>query len=155
VKICPDCSCDFLDHVEKCARCDAVLVSFEDHARRQEEKRSLLETALEDQAVVREGEVKWLSELADMLLESGIPCRIHSDPGCAGSCRGNTCQLIVSRRDLERAHLRIEDYFAEMHPEVLASREMMGEGKCPACGSAVGSDEAECPDCGLALLIIE
>ena len=43
----------------------------------------------------------------------------------------------------------------EIHPEIKDSRELITQGKCPACGSPVGSDAVECPDCGLMLLIIE
>jgi len=61
----------------------------------------------------------------------------------------------VSSQDAEKASERIEEYCAELHPELQASREMMGRGKCPACGSPVSPDAVECPDCGLTLLIIE
>ena len=155
LKICPDCSCDYLAHIDACAKCGAALVTFAEHTRLREERRRLEEGGLDDPVAVREGEVRWLSELYQVLITSGIASKIHSDPSCGGSCRGNTCQLLVSRSEAEKAHLRIEDYFAEVHPEVQESRESMSEGKCPACGSAVASDEAECHDCGLVLLIIE
>jgi hypothetical protein len=62
---------------------------------------------------------------------------------------------MVSSKDAERANERIEEYYMEIHPEIRASREMMSQGKCPACGSPVNSGAAECPDCGLTLLITE
>ena len=43
----------------------------------------------------------------------------------------------------------------EVHPEIKASKELISQGKCPACECPVGSDAAECPDCGLRLMIIE
>lgn len=114
-----------------------------------------METALENPVALREGDVRWIDELHRVLIDSGIPARIHSDPGCRKGCRGNTCRLLVSQQEAQRADERIEEYFAEIHPEVRASREMISQGKCPACGSSVGPAELECPDCGLTLLIVE
>lgn len=155
MKICPQCAYDYYPHVEKCAKCGVVLVSLEEHARMQEDKRRLAEQALEDPVAVREGDVRWMEELLQALTAAGIPCRLHADPGCATGCRGNTCKLLVSRRDAPRAHERCEEYFSEVHPEARASQEMMSQGKCPACGSNLDPAAAECPDCGLTLLIIE
>jgi hypothetical protein len=155
MKICPQCAYDYYPHVEKCAKCGVVLVSFEEHARMQEDKKRLAEQALEDPVAVREGDVRWMEELLQALTAAGIPCRLHADAGCATGCRGNTCKLLVSRRDGPRAHERCEEYFSEVHPEARASQEMMSQGKCPACGSAVDPGLAECPDCGLTLFVIE
>ena len=154
MKICPDCACEYHPHVEQCVDCGASLISLEEDARRREERRRLLEQPLDNPVVVREGDVKWMGELHEMLIASGFPCRMYADPGCQKGCCGNTCQLLVSRGDVERAHERIEEYFAEVHPEARASQEMIGQGKCPACGSSVGS-AAECSDCGLTLFIAE
>ncbi len=60
---------------------------------------------------------------------------------------------MVSADDLERARERIEEYYMEVSPELRASKELISEGKCPACGSPVAADEQECRDCGLPLLI--
>jgi len=62
--------------------------------------------------------------------------------------------LIVSTEDLEMAQERVAEYYREIHPELRAS-ELVSQGKCPACGSAVGADDNECSDCGLTLVIIE
>jgi hypothetical protein len=154
VKVCPDCQDDYLPHVENCADCGTPLVSFEENALKQEDKKRCLETTLEEPVPIREGPVPWIDELHHMLIDSGIPCRIHADSACAGGCKGNTVELIVSSNDAERAHLRIEEYFAEAHPEARALHEMVGEGKCPACGTDVEPSAAECPDCGLNLITI-
>ncbi len=155
MKICPDCLYDYQPHVENCANCGAILLTQEEHSRRQEERDRCAEQPLEDPVAVREGEVRWIGELYHVLIDSGIPSRMHSDPGCSKGCRGTACLLLVSRRDAPGAHRRIEEYFAEKHPEARASQELMSEGKCPACGHAMDPSAVECPDCGLALGIIE
>jgi len=114
-----------------------------------------MEKAVENEVVVREGDLNWLGELYTVLIDAGIPCAVRSNASCKKSCCGDTCRLVVSREDLERAQERIEEYFMEMHPEIRASRELASEGKCPACGSPVGPGDRECPDCGLPLVIIE
>ena len=153
-KICPECKSEYLPHIEKCADCGALLLLPEELGKAQEEKKRLMEKAVENEAVVREGDLDWMSELYAVLIDSGIPCTVRSDAGCKKGCHG-TCRLVVSREDVERAQERIEEYFMEMHPEIRASREMVSEGRCPACGSPVGASDRECPDCGLPLVIIE
>ncbi len=153
-KICPDCGTEYLPHIEKCVDCGTVLLRPEELERAREEKERLMEKAVEKETVVREGDLNWMTELYTVLIGAGIPCTIRSDSGCKKSCHGKCC-LIVSREDYERAQERIEDYFMEMHPEIRASRELVSEGKCPACGSPVGADDRECPDCGLPLVIIQ
>ena len=154
-KICPDCGTEYFSQIEKCADCGAVLL-FPDALRQaQEEKKRLIEKAVENEVVVRQGDLNWLDELYKVLIEAGIPCTVRSDASCKkGSC-GDLCHLVVSSEDFDRAHERIEEYFMEMHPEIRASQDLAREGKCPACGSAVGSGDRACPDCGLSLVIIE
>lgn len=154
VKICPECNCDYRPHIDRCVNCGEDLVWLEEHRRLQEEEERLRSQALENPVAVREGEIAWIDELHEVLIATGIPCRIHADPGCAKGCRGHAVRLLVSRQDLERAHERCEEYFAELHPEARVSQEMMRQGKCPACGSSVAPKAVECPDCGLALLTI-
>jgi hypothetical protein len=155
IKICPDCKTEYFPHIENCADCGAVLVSPEENKRAQDEKKQCMNKKVEDQVAVRKGDLNWMRELYTVLIDSGIPCLIHTDAECKkGSCAG-THQLLVSVQDAEKAKQRIEEYYAEIHPEIQASREMVSKGKCPACASPVGSDAVECPDCGLTLLIIE
>ena len=104
---------------------------------------------------VREGSLKWMDELYNVLIDSGLPCAVHTESGCNKSCCGDTCRLVVSTQDAEKASERIEEYCMDMYPELKASNELMGDGKCPACGSPVAADAVECHDCGLTLLIIE
>jgi hypothetical protein len=154
-KICPDCEVEYMPHMEKCADCGAVLLLHEEYRRAQEERKRLTEKFIENAVVVREGDLKWLSELYNILIDSGIACTITSD-GCFNkSCRGAKCGLIVSREDLGKAQERIAEYFMEIHPELRASNELMKQGKCPACGSPVSAEDKECSDCGLTLLVIE
>ena len=154
-KICPNCEIEYLPHIDKCADCNAVLVLHEEHRRAQEERKQLAAKAIENSAVVREGDLKWLGELYKVLIDSGIPCTVTSAPGCnKGHCR-NKLQLIVSKEDLEKARERVAEYYREIHPELRASHELAKQGKCPACGSPVGADDTECSDCGLTLLLIE
>jgi len=154
-KICPDCEVEYMPHIDKCADCGAVLLLHEEHRRAQEERKRLAAKAIENAVVVREGDLKWLSELYNVLIDAGIACTVTSD-GCFNkSCRGAKCGLIVSEEDLERAQERIAEYFMEIHPELRASNELINQGKCPACGSPVGAEDKECSDCGLTLVVIE
>ena len=102
-KICPDCEVEYLPHIERCADCGAVLLLHEEYRQVQEEKKHVMAQAVENAAVVREGDLKWLGELYNVLIDAGIPCTVISDAGCKkGSCR-DTYRLIVSKEDLERA----------------------------------------------------
>jgi hypothetical protein len=154
-KICPDCEIEYLPHIEKCADCGAVLLLHNEHRQAQEEKKRLMAKAIENAAVVREGDLKWLGKLYNVLIDSGIPCTVISDAGCKKGCCGNKCRLIVSKEDLERAQERVTEYYMEIHPELRASHELVSQGKCPACGSPVGAGDTECYDCGLTLVLIE
>lgn len=73
-KICPDCEIEYLPHIEKCADCGAVLLLHEEHRQAQEEKKRLMAKAIENAAVVREGDLKWLGKLYNVLIDAGIPC---------------------------------------------------------------------------------
>lgn len=121
----------------------------------EEERKRLKEKSVEDTVSVREGDLNWLGELREVLIDSGIPCTIHFDDDCKKGCCGDKCRLVVSSADSGRARERIEEYFMEIDPELRASNELLKQGKCPACGSSVGSGARECPDCGLPLVIIE
>jgi len=154
-KICPHCETEYLPNIEKCADCGAVLLFPEEHKKALEEKKRLEEESVEDTAAVREGDLNWLYELRAVLIDAGIPSTVHSDTGCKKGCCGDKCRLVVSPDDLERAQERIEEYLMEVNPELRVSRELLRQGRCPACGSPVGTGERECPDCGLPLLIVE
>ncbi len=154
-KICPNCEVEYLPHIGKCADCGTVLLLHEEHKKAQEERKRLAAKAIENSAVVREGDLKWLGELYSVLIDAGIPCTVTSDASCnKGRCR-DKFRLIVSTEDLERAQERVEEYFREIHPELRASHELAKKGKCPACGSPVGTSDNECSDCGLMLVVIE
>jgi uncharacterized OB-fold protein len=154
-KICPHCEADYLPHIEKCADCGAVLLLPEEYRKAQEERKRIEEMTLANMVVVREGDMDWLRELREVLIDAGSPCAVQSDAGCKKGCRGAECRLVVSSDDLERARERIEEYYMEVSPEFRASNELLKEGKCPACGSSVGTGDRECHDCGLPLLIVE
>ena len=154
-KICPDCGAEYVARIEKCADCGAVLLYPEEFERAKKEKERLREQAVEKEAVVRKGDLDWLSELRSVLIDAGIPSNVHSNPECKKGCNGDECRLVVSPEDLERAQQSIEEYFMEINPELRTSNELLRHGKCPACGHPVGPDESECPDCGLPLVIVE
>ena len=154
-KICPDCGAEYLPQIEKCSDCGTALLFPSELGKAQEEKERLMEKAVEKEAVVREGDLDWLSELRTVLIDAGIPSTVHCDPGCKKDCHGDQCRLVVSPEDLERAQASIEEYFMEINPELRASNELIREGKCPACGHPVGQNDRECPDCGLPLIIDE
>lgn len=155
IKICPDCSTEYFPHIELCADCGLVLLTPEENKKMQEEKKRCMDQPPENAVVVREGSLTWMNELYSVLIESNISCVVNLDAGCKKGCCGDTYRLLVSSQDAEKASGRIEEYCAEIHPELQASREMMSLGKCPACGSPVSPDAFECQDCGLTLLIIE
>ena len=154
-KVCPECETEYLPQIEKCADCGAILLLHEEYLMAQEKKRDLAEQSIKNGVVVREGDLKWMDELYNVLINSNIPCTVISDAGCKKSCCGDKCKLVAATEDVERAQERIEEYFMEMHPEILASNELVSQGKCPACGSPVSDSDTECPDCGLMLIIIE
>jgi hypothetical protein len=154
-KICPDCEMEYLPHIVKCADCGAVLLLHEEHRQTQEEKKRLMAKAVENSVVVREGDLKWLGELYNVLINAGIPCTVTSDASCRKGCCGDKYRLIVSAEDLKRAQERIAEYFMEIHPELRASNELISQGRCPACGSPVGAGDNECSDCGLTLVVVE
>jgi hypothetical protein len=154
-KICPDCEIEYLPHIEKCADCGAVLLLNEEYRQAQEEKKRLMAKAIENTAVLREGDLKWLSKLYDVLNDAGIPCTVICDTGCKKGCRSSKCRLLVSKEDFERAQERVTEYYMEIYPELRASNELLSQGKCPACGSPVGAGDNKCSDCGLTLVIIE
>jgi len=155
IKVCPDCLTEYYPHIQLCADCGSTLLTPEENQAMQEEKKQRRDKLPEDAVVVREGSLQWMDELYNVLIDSNISCVVHSDAGCKKGCCGNTYRLLVASGDAERANDHIEQYCAEVHPELRTSREMMSRGQCPACGSPVSSDAAECADCGLTLLIIE
>ncbi len=154
-KICPDCSTEYFSHIDNCADCGTVLLSPEKIRDVQEERHRCKEKTLENHVVVGEGDKNWMGELYTVLIDSGISCVITADAGCNKGCSADTRRLLVSSLDVEKAKERIEEHYAETHPEIQASNEMVNQGKCPACSSPVGSEAVECPDCGLMLLIVK
>jgi len=154
-KLCPVCQSEYLHHIQKCVDCGADLLLPEEQRKAQEEKKLLGDKALENGAVVREGDLDWMTELREVLVHAGIPCKLHSELNCKKGCCGDKFQLVVSPDNLDRAQQKIEEYFMAINPELLTANELIKEGKCPACGFPLATDERECPECGLSLLIIE
>jgi len=154
-KICPHCEAEYLPHIESCADCETVLLSSEEHLKAQEKRKRTEEKIVENSVAVREGDLNWMTELRTVLIDSGIPCTIHFAAGCKKGCCGDKCRLAVLSEDLERAQESIEEYLMEINPEFRASKKLLSDGKCPACGSPVGTGDRECCDCGLPLLIVE
>ncbi len=154
-KLCPQCETEYLPHIEKCADCGSVLILPEELEKAREQRRLTGEKKVDEKVVVREGELDWMTELREVLIDSGIPAEVRSEDDCGQGCCGGGCRLVVSPADRERAQQRVEEYFMEVNPELRESNELLKEGKCPACGSPVGPEARECPDCGLQLLIVE
>src|SRR6266496_3661332 len=101
-KICPNCETEYLPHIEKCADCGAVLLLPEELEEAREEKKRLMEKALESEVAVREGDLAWMSELYTALIDAGISCTVRSDPGCKKGCSAKY-RLVVSAGDAEKA----------------------------------------------------
>lgn len=155
IKICPDCSTEYFAHIEKCADCGTKLILPEENIKLQEERQRLKEKEIENQVIIRSGDLNWMDELLNVLIGSGINSFLSSDPGCKKSCSGDAYYLVVSSKDAHRANELIEEHFMKVHPELKASNELMNDGKCPACGTSVSHTATECPECGLTLMIIE
>lgn len=153
-KICPDCGAEYQPHIGKCADCDVLLLSPEECARAQEERKLTEERSVEEWVKLMEGELNWMAELKAVLLDARIPCILSSDSDYRKSC-GNTVKLMVSPDNFERSSHAIEEYLMELEPDLRIAKEMFGKGKCPACGASIGNIIRECPDCGLPLIIIE
>lgn len=151
-KICPSCGAEYRPHLERCADCGSLLISPEEYGKAREERMRTEETEVGEAVKVMEGDLGWMSELKEVLLEAGVPCSLNS--GCGKGRCGTTVQLQVSPEDLERAQEAIEEYLMELDPDLRTAKEMFGKGICPACGSPIGNDARECPDCGLPLIII-
>ena len=96
IKVCPDCATEYFSHIKDCADCGALLLSHDENRKVQEEKRLCIGQALEDQVVVREGELIWMKELYNVLIDAGIPCVINADAGCNKGCCGGRAR---SQRD--------------------------------------------------------
>lgn len=152
-KICPDCGTEYFAHIAKCADCGTILLLPEELVKLREERRQCSEKLLDNPVVIREGDPDWINELYHVLIDASVPCMVHVDL-CNKGC-SEPCKLMVSGPDAEKANDLIEEYFAKVHPEMQASRDLMREGKCPACGFSVKPDTVECPDCGLPLVIVE
>ncbi|RJR14624.1 MAG: hypothetical protein C4581_13730 [Nitrospiraceae bacterium] len=154
IKICPDCGTEYFSHIRDCADCGTVLLLPEENKNLQEERKRCKDKLLEKPVVVREGDLDWLNELYNVLIDASIPCVINVDR-CIKGCGTHPHQLLVSETDAVRANEIIEEYFMSLHPEMQASNKIRECDECPACGTPVNSDSVECPDCGLRLLIIE
>ncbi len=115
----------------------------------------LMAQTVQNSVAIRKGDLKWIDELYHVVIDSGISCSVHVEDACNKGCCGDTWELLVSKEDAERAQKCIEEYFAEVHPEIRESQALVSEGKCPACSSPVGTNAVECSDCGLTLLIVE
>lgn len=113
-KICPACGAEYLPHIEKCADCGVIVLLPEECSKAQEQRKRTEETAVENAVKVLEGDLNWMSELRTVLLDAGIPCRLHSDAGCRKGCCGDTVQLKVLPEDLERSQQTIEEYLTHL-----------------------------------------
>ena len=153
IKICPECNTEFFQHVQNCTDCGAVLLLPEENRKLQEERKQCKDKMIKNAVAVKEGDLDWIDELYNMLLDASIPCVIKANIGCG--CSGQPYALLVSEEDAENAARLIEEHYAKVHPEIEASNELVNQGKCPACGSDVGPNDPECRDCGLTLIISE
>lgn len=153
IKICPECNTEFFQHVQNCTDCGAALLLPEENRKLQEERRQCSDKMLDNAVPVKEGDLDWIDELYNMLLDAKVPCVMKANIGCG--CSGKPYSLLVSKEDAEKAVELIEEHYAYVHPEIKASNKLADQGKCPACGSFVSPDDIECRDCGLTLMIIE
>lgn len=157
VAVCPSCGSEFQPHVTRCIDCGTPTRSayaapeLPPRDRREVPDVSPLPLPPETPAAMaRAGTAHWVKILEGALAKKGIPCRLDIyDPKERPTL---TYAVWVAEADLERAialdhellRAEIPDY-DETFPELPAA------DVCPACGSAVSSDDAECPSCGLAL----
>jgi hypothetical protein len=156
VAVCPSCGSEFQPHVTHCLDCGAQTRSSWaapelPRAGPEAPEVSPLPLPPETAAVMaRAGTAHWVKKLEGVLARNGIPCRLDVyDPSERPPL---TYGVWVAEADLERAieldhQLLLTEVpdFAETFPELPPA------DVCPACGSAVSSQDAECPSCGLAL----
>ncbi|MEW6599366.1 MAG: hypothetical protein AB1499_00195 [Nitrospirota bacterium] len=154
IKICPDCGTEYFAHIQNCADCGTALLLPEDNKNIQAKRQRCREEILDSPVIIREGDLEWLNELYNALIDASIPCVINVDR-CKKGCSSHPYQLLVSESDASRANDIIEEHYMNVHPEARESENMRKEGRCPACGSPVNEETVECPNCGLRLLITE
>jgi len=104
-------------HVEKCADCGAALLLPEEFRKVQEERKRVEETTLANMVVVREGDMDWLRELREVLIDAGIPCAVQSDAGCKKAVAGLRAGWWSPQMTLERARGSNREYYMEVSPE--------------------------------------
>ena len=159
VAVCPSCGSEFQPHVTHCLDCGTPTRS--SHAapelppRIRRENPDVLVSPLPlspetPAALATASSADWAKELEGVLARNGIPCRLDIHDPKERPTR--TYAVWVAEDDLDRARelerelqrAKIPDYdetFPELPPADV----------CPACGSAVSSEDEECPSCGLAL----
>ena len=159
VAVCPSCGSEFQPHVTHCLDCGtptrSAYAAPELPPRAQREESDVDPSPLPlspdtPAALVQASSADWVKKLEGVLARNGIPCRLDVyDPSERPI---STYAVWVAEADLERAtELENELLRAEIPDYDETFPELPPAGICPACGSAVSSEDAECPSCGLAL----
>jgi ribosomal protein L32 len=157
VAVCPSCGSEFQPHVTHCLDCGTQTRSSyaapELPRTRRQEAPAVSPLPLPPDtpaAMVRASSADWVKKLEGVLAKNGIPCRLDIyDPK---ERPARTYAAWVAEADLDRAtELEHELLRAEIPDYDETFPELPPADVCPACGSAVSSDDAECPSCGLAL----
>lgn len=153
-KRCPQCGEDFLHTTEVCSDCGVPLRLASELT--DTEAAGGLPPASELVLIRAEGPA-WIEALAQALREADVPSRVEIiDPekhGARSGVSGSACGLFVLERDVAKAREIDARVQREQIPDLPSDDAASdgGEEGCPACGHALGPDDAECPDCGLFL----
>ena len=155
MKFCASCNAQFPDEMDRCVHCGGRLQD------------SFLGTSPDDVQLPPVEKLFLLSSyqppftrrLADRLQEADIPFHIEVDPGAdraderfGSSGREVRLQLYVRPEDREDAEALQAQLIRDRVPDIPDefAPDLVSEGVCPACSSAVAEGDVECPDCGLA-----
>ena len=156
VAVCPSCGSEFQPHVTHCLDCGAQTRSSYaapelPRTRREAPDVPPLPLAPEvPAALVRASSADWVKKVEGVLARNGIPCRLDVHDPAERPTR--TYAIWVAEGDLDRAtELEHELLRAEIPDYDETFPALPSADVCPACGSAVSSEDAGCPSCELAL----
>ncbi len=75
IKICPDSSSEYYAHIERYADCGTPILSPGENKAAQEARERLMTQTVQNSAVIRKGNLKWIDELYHVVIDSGRrPC---------------------------------------------------------------------------------
>lgn len=159
-KVCPECLCEFIASTETCSDCDVLLVHPDDIVEESEEHEL---PPISELVAIRIASVEWIRGFSEVLQDADIPHRVGPppDPGKKAAAERRSHELgmaiYVLPDDHEQAVVIDNEFLRSQIPDAAESDGGMQSDAdgCPACGEAVGPDDAECGSCGLPFIEME